>query len=59
MMNGVQSGDRIVVDKKQGLVCHVVHCDHTVPCVGYCFSQVKQSLKSEYREQYVTLSQAP
>ena len=30
-------------------MCHVVACDHTVPCVGYCFAQVKQSLKPEYK----------
>jgi ribonuclease Z len=49
VMHGVRSGDRVVVDKKQGLICDVVHCDHTVPCVGYCFSNIKQSLKPEYR----------
>ena len=49
IMNGVQSDDRIVVDKKQGLVCYVVACDHTVPCVGYCFSKVKNVLKQRYR----------
>ena len=49
IMKGVQSKDKIVVDKKRGLICNVVHCDHTVPCVGYCFAQVKQSLKPEYK----------
>lgn len=48
-MRGVQSKDRIVFDKKKGLNCYVVHCDHTIPCVGYCFYQTKQSLKPEYK----------
>ena len=49
VMKGVESGDKIVVNKKQGLICRVVHCDHTVPCVGYCFAQIKHSLKPEYK----------
>ena len=49
VMNVVQSNDRIVVDKKQGLVCYVVNCDHTVPCAGYCFSKVKHVLKPDYK----------
>ena len=49
VLHGVNAGDRIVVNKKRGLVCHVVQCDHRVPCVGYCFSQTKQELRDEYK----------
>ena len=48
-LHGVKAGDRIIVNKKRGLICHVVPCDHRVPCVGYCFSQTKQELRKEYQ----------
>ena len=46
---GVQPGNRLIVNEKRGLICHVVSCDHTVPCVGFCFSQRKCALKPEFR----------
>lgn len=51
VMKGVTAGEQISVPSKKikGLQCRVVQCDHTVPCVGYCFSQVKESLKEDYR----------
>jgi ribonuclease Z len=46
---GVTGGVQIVVSDKRGILCDVVPMDHGVPCVGYCFSQKKESLKEEYR----------
>eukprot|EP01063_Lacrimia_lanifica_P022032 TRINITY_DN29741_c0_g1_i1.p1 TRINITY_DN29741_c0_g1~~TRINITY_DN29741_c0_g1_i1.p1 ORF type:complete len:321 (+),score=87.46 TRINITY_DN29741_c0_g1_i1:46-1008(+) len=47
-LRGVKHGDRIEVDKKEGLYCDVVQCDHRVPTVGYRMVRVKQKLKAEY-----------
>ena len=46
---GVTHGDQVVVgNPNRGLICNVVNMDHGVPCVGYCFSKRKQSLKAKY-----------
>ena len=48
-LHGVNARDCIVINKSRGLVCHVVHCDHRIPCVGYCFSQTKQELCDKFK----------
>jgi len=49
VLHGVHAGDRIVFNRKRGLACRVVHCDHRVPCVGYVFSELRRELRDEYR----------
>jgi len=41
--------DRVIVNMKDGLVADVVCMDHAVPCFGYCFPQIKKSIKAEYQ----------
>lgn len=44
VMNGVEGGRMVQIDEKRSLIAHVTECDHGVPCVGYCISQIRQSL---------------
>lgn len=46
---GVTGGEQFIVSHNRGIFCDVVPMDHGVPCVGYCFSQKKNSLKEEHR----------
>lgn len=36
--------------KKKQFEVVVFHCDHSVPCVGYGFSEVRMKLKDEYKD---------
>ena len=45
---GVRAGQRVNLSRK-GLVCDIVECDHGVPCVGFIVSQLKTSLKPEFK----------
>ncbi|KAH3745805.1 MBL fold metallo-hydrolase [Pelomyxa schiedti] len=43
---GVNPGDTLKIGK---YIAKVVACEHTVPCVGYCFSEVREKLAEEYK----------
>ncbi|MEO8699747.1 MAG: MBL fold metallo-hydrolase [Kofleriaceae bacterium] len=43
-LHGVRGGDRIMLGKH---AVRVVECVHKIPCVGYCFSEVKSRLTPE------------
>lgn len=45
---GVMPGERIKLSRK-GLMCDIVQCDHSVPCVGYIVSRCKSTLKSQHK----------
>ena len=50
MLHGVKDGD--VLELKRGgkrFRVRVFNCDHSVPCVAYAFSEVRMSLKEEFR----------
>ena len=47
--NGYQDATSFrLVLKKQLYEVDVVLCDHTVPTLSYCFSEVKMKLREEY-----------
>lgn len=46
---GVTAGQRVTINAKRGLVCDIVQCDHGVPCIGFVVSQIKSSLKEEFK----------
>jgi ribonuclease Z len=46
-------GDTFIIkDGKNDIEVRVFWCDHTVPCVGYGFSEIRRKLKPEF-EQYI------
>ena len=48
--NGFSGPTEFVIDtKKCKIKVNVVICDHSVPTISYCFSEIKQKLKSEYK----------
>jgi ribonuclease Z len=48
-LNGVSDGDRLELEiKKKKIVVDIIKCDHTVPTVGYCFSEIRKKLKDEF-----------
>lgn len=48
---GVDGGKRIeMVIKNNKWIVEVIECDHTVPCVGYGFIQVRRKVKDEYMD---------
>lgn len=48
---GVKSGLGLELELKKKLFSvQVIHCDHTVPCVGYGFSEIRKKLKDEYKD---------
>lgn len=48
-LNGVSPGDRIEIQRGGAtFVVDVLGCDHSVPCVGYLVSQVRNKLKPEF-----------
>jgi len=47
---GVQPNKNIqTVIKKRKWNIEIIHCHHTIPCVGYGFSEVRNRLKKEYK----------
>jgi ribonuclease Z len=49
-LQGVVPGDSFVIEKgRDKFLVEVVACDHSVPCVGYRFSALREKLKPTYR----------
>ncbi|KAL5606467.1 hypothetical protein BROUX41_002874 [Berkeleyomyces rouxiae] len=49
MSFGMRDGDEVPLRKiKADIVAMAFNCDHTVPCIGYVFSQINNKLKPEY-----------
>lgn len=46
-LRGLEPGDAIRLSKGRHLV-RTIPCDHTVPCLGYCFYELRRKLKPEY-----------
>lgn len=44
---GVRHGDVVSLRRVKGMTATVFDCDHTVPCVGYVFSNTIQKLRPE------------
>ena len=47
---GVSPNDTINInrDKNATIVVDIIKCDHSIPTVGFCFSEVRLKLKNEY-----------
>ncbi len=45
--HGVSPGDEVPLRRAKGITARVFACDHTVPCVGYVFSQTTHRLRPE------------
>ncbi|KAJ6440685.1 3'-tRNA processing endoribonuclease [Purpureocillium lavendulum] len=45
--HGVSPGDVVPLRRAKGITARVFACDHTVPCVGYVFSQTTHRLRPE------------
>jgi len=39
-----------IVSKNTTYIVQIVECYHIIPCVGYCFSQIRSKLKEEYKQ---------
>ena len=49
-LHGVRPGDELPFGKRGRFRVRVVECVHKVPCVGYCFSEVRTALLPEFEE---------
>ena len=49
-LHGVTEGDVFRFGKGRVYEVSVIRCEHKVPSVGYCFSEVKRGLKPEFEE---------
>jgi ribonuclease Z len=46
---GVTAGEALSLEiKGRSFSVEIINCDHSVPCVGYGFSEIKHKLKKEY-----------
>ncbi|MEM1008263.1 MAG: MBL fold metallo-hydrolase [Myxococcota bacterium] len=50
LLQGVRDGDNVAFGKKGQYNVRVVKCKHKIPCVGYCFSEIKMRLKPEFQK---------
>eukprot|EP01119_Soliformovum_irregulare_P003023 TRINITY_DN13303_c0_g1_i1.p1 TRINITY_DN13303_c0_g1~~TRINITY_DN13303_c0_g1_i1.p1 ORF type:complete len:292 (+),score=61.21 TRINITY_DN13303_c0_g1_i1:49-924(+) len=50
-VNGVSNGACLLMTtaNKRNFVVKVIDCDHTVPSVGFCFSEKRKKLRDEYK----------
>ena len=57
-LHGVRPGDDLPFGKRGRFRVRVVECVHKVPCVGYCFAEVRTALLPELEERRSTLPPA-
>ena len=46
---GISSNDKITINKDRNtdIIIDIIKCDHSIPTVGFCFSESRSKLKSE------------